>query len=40
VYTLTKAWGWGLAVAPDSQSLLFVQNEFEQASIVVMKNFR
>ena len=40
VYTLPKPWGWGLAVAPDNQSVLFVQNEFEQASIVVMKNFR
>jgi len=40
VYSLEKPWGWGLAVAPDNQSLLFVQNEFEQANIVVVKNFR
>jgi hypothetical protein len=40
VYSLEKSWGWGLAVAPDNQSLLFVQVEFEQANIVVVKNFR
>ncbi len=40
VYSLEKPWGWGLAVAPDNQSLLFVQVEFEQANIVVVKNFR
>jgi hypothetical protein len=40
VHSLEKPWGWGLAVSPDNQSLLFVQNEFEQSNIVVVKNFR
>ena len=40
VHSLEKPWGWGLALSPDNQSLLFVQNEFEQANIVVVKNFR
>jgi Tol biopolymer transport system component/DNA-binding winged helix-turn-helix (wHTH) protein len=40
VHNLEKPWGWGLAVSPDNQSLLFVQNEFEQSNIVVVKNFR
>jgi hypothetical protein len=33
-------WDWVLAVAPDEQSVLFVQREFEESNIVVVKNFR
>jgi Tol biopolymer transport system component len=40
VWSLTKPWGWGLAVSPDSESLLLVQSEFEQSNIMVVKNFR
>jgi Tol biopolymer transport system component/DNA-binding winged helix-turn-helix (wHTH) protein len=40
LFALNKPWGWGLAVSPDSQSVLFVQNEFEESKIVVVKNFR
>ena len=40
VYSLEKPWGWGVTISPDYQSLLFVENEFEQANIVVVKNFR
>jgi Tol biopolymer transport system component/DNA-binding winged helix-turn-helix (wHTH) protein len=39
-YALDKPWGWGLAVAPDEQSVLFIQREFEESNIVVVKNFR
>jgi Tol biopolymer transport system component/DNA-binding winged helix-turn-helix (wHTH) protein len=39
LFTLDKPWGWGLAVSPDSQSILFVQSEFEESKIVVVKNF-
>ncbi|HST08871.1 MAG TPA: winged helix-turn-helix domain-containing protein [Terriglobales bacterium] len=39
LFALEKPWGWGLAVSPDSQSVLFVQSEFEEAKIVVVKNF-
>jgi Tol biopolymer transport system component/DNA-binding winged helix-turn-helix (wHTH) protein len=40
LFALDKPWGWGLAVSPDCQSVLFVQSEFEEAKIVVVKNFR
>ena len=40
VWTLDKPWGWGLAVSPDEQSVLFVQSEFEESKIMVVKNFR
>ncbi len=40
IHTLDKPWDWGLAVAPDEQSLLFVESEFEESNIVVVKNFR
>jgi len=40
VFALDKPWGWGLAVSPDSRSVLFVQSEFEESKIVVVKNFR
>ena len=39
-FALDKPWDWGLAVAPDEQSVLFVEAEFEESNIVVIKNFR
>jgi Tol biopolymer transport system component/DNA-binding winged helix-turn-helix (wHTH) protein len=39
LFALDKPWGWGLAVSPDSRSVLFVQSEFEESKIVVVKNF-
>lgn len=40
VFTLDKPWGWGLAVSPDEHSVLFVQSEFEESNIMIVKNFR
>ncbi len=40
VWALDKPWGWGLSVSPDNQSVLFVQSEYEQSNIMVVKNFR
>jgi len=40
VWTLEKPWGWGLAVSSDGGSVLFVQSEYEQSNIMVVKNFR
>jgi Tol biopolymer transport system component len=31
---------WGLAISPDGRSILYVQNEFEESKIMVVKNFR
>jgi hypothetical protein len=40
LYALDKPWDWGLAVEPDEKSVLFVEAEFEESNILVVKNFR
>ena len=40
VATLDKPIGWGLALAPDGKSLLYVETEFSESSIMLLKNFR
>jgi Tol biopolymer transport system component/DNA-binding winged helix-turn-helix (wHTH) protein len=40
IWALDKPWGWGLALSPDEESVLFVQSEFEESNIMVVKNFR
>jgi Tol biopolymer transport system component len=37
---LDKPTRWGLALAPDGRSLLYVDAEFEESSIMLVKNFR
>jgi hypothetical protein len=40
IYTSRKAIELGLALSPDGKSLLYVQSEFRQSSIMLVKNFR
>jgi Tol biopolymer transport system component/DNA-binding winged helix-turn-helix (wHTH) protein len=40
IASFDKPWGWGFAVSPDDNSLLYVQSEFEESNIMVVKNFR
>jgi Tol biopolymer transport system component/DNA-binding winged helix-turn-helix (wHTH) protein len=40
IATLDKPIGWGLALAPDDASLLYVEAEFEESNIMLVKNFR
>jgi Tol biopolymer transport system component/DNA-binding winged helix-turn-helix (wHTH) protein len=40
ISSFDKPWGWGFAVSPDGNSLLYVQSEFEESNIMVVKNFR
>jgi Tol biopolymer transport system component/DNA-binding winged helix-turn-helix (wHTH) protein len=40
ILTLDKPIGWGIALSPDSRSLLFVESEYEDSSIMLVKNFR
>jgi len=40
ILTLDKPIGWGLALSPDSKSLLYVESEYEQSDIMLVKNFR
>jgi hypothetical protein len=32
--------GWGLSLAPDGKSLVFVETEFAESNIMLVKNFR
>src|SRR5260370_24561348 len=40
ITTLDKEPGWGLSLAPDGKSLLYVEPEFSESNIMVVKNFR
>ncbi len=40
IATLDKKLGWGLALTPDGRSLVFVEAEFEESNIMLLKNFR
>jgi Tol biopolymer transport system component len=39
ISTFDKPWGWGFAVSPEGNSLLYVRSEFEESNIMVVKNF-
>jgi len=39
ISTLDKPARWGLALAPDGRSLVYVEAEFEESSIMLVKNF-
>ena len=40
IWTLEKEPGWGLSVSSDGKSLVYIQNEFAESSIMLVKNFR
>ena len=40
IATLDKRLGWGLTLAPDGRSLLYVETEFAESNIMLVKNFR
>ena len=40
IRTLNKPIGWGLAIAPDGKSIIYVESEFEESDIMLVKNFR
>ncbi len=40
ISSLDKPTGWGLALAPDGRSLLYVEVDFEESNIMLVKNFR
>jgi dipeptidyl aminopeptidase/acylaminoacyl peptidase len=39
IYTLGRSWNMGLALPPDGKSILFVRNDLEDSSIVLVRNF-
>jgi Tol biopolymer transport system component/DNA-binding winged helix-turn-helix (wHTH) protein len=40
VWTLPKGAGWGLAMSADGKSIFYVQSEFAESNIMLVKNFR
>jgi Tol biopolymer transport system component/DNA-binding winged helix-turn-helix (wHTH) protein len=40
IWTLEKEPGWGLSLAPDGRSLTYVQSEYVDSNIMLVRNFR
>ena len=40
VWTLDREPDWGLALSPDGKSILYIQGEFAESNIMLVKNFR
>jgi Tol biopolymer transport system component/DNA-binding winged helix-turn-helix (wHTH) protein len=40
IWTLEKEPGWGLAMSRDGKSIVYVQDEFAESNIMLVKNFR
>jgi Tol biopolymer transport system component/DNA-binding winged helix-turn-helix (wHTH) protein len=40
IWTLEREPGWGLSISRESKSIVYVQNEFAESNIVLVKNFR
>jgi Tol biopolymer transport system component/DNA-binding winged helix-turn-helix (wHTH) protein len=40
LWTLEKEPGWGLTISRDGKSILYIQNEFAESNLMLVKNFR
>lgn len=40
IWTLDKKPGWGLSISNDGKSIVYIQNEFAESNIMLVKNFR
>ncbi len=40
VWTLEKEPGWGLSLSQDGKSIVYIQNEFAESNLMLVKNFR
>jgi Tol biopolymer transport system component len=40
VWTLEKHPGWGLSMSQDGKSIIYIQNEFAESNIMLVKNFQ
>jgi Tol biopolymer transport system component len=40
VWTLKKHPGWGLSMSQDGKSIIYIQNEFAESNIMLVKNFQ
>lgn len=39
LWTLQKEPGWGLSLSPDGKSIVYIQNEFAQSNLMLVRNF-
>ena len=40
ILTLEKNPGWGLSISNDGKSIVYIQDEFAESNIMLVKNFR
>jgi Tol biopolymer transport system component/DNA-binding winged helix-turn-helix (wHTH) protein len=40
IWTLEQEPGWGLSISNDGKSIVYIQNEFAESNIMLVKNFR
>ena len=40
IFSLDKGAGWGLSMSQDAKSIFYVQSEFAEANLMLVKNFR
>jgi hypothetical protein len=40
IWSLEKEPGWGLSVSSDGKSIVYLQKEFSESNIMLVKNFR
>ena len=40
IWAVKKGTGWGLGISQDGKSIAYIQNEFEESNIMLVKNFR
>ena len=40
IWTLEKEPGWGLSMSSDGRSIVYIQNEFSESNLMMVKNFR
>ena len=40
VWTLDKKLGWGMSLSADGKSVVYVQDQFEESNLMMVKNFR
>ncbi len=40
IWTLDKEPGWGLCLSNDGMSIVYIQNEFSESNLMLVRNFR
>ena len=40
IWTLEREPGWGLSMSRDGKSIVYIQNEFAESNIMLVRNFR